>query len=256
MPVELHVLEEAAGSFLNSSPANMVAELDSLRIFDEPVWAVASADDALFQRLKEEDIIGLHHLTPGEWLPGARSVISLFLPFSERVRKSNYHSGDPSTEWLYARIEGQDCITALTSHLRQMLVEKGAKAVVPALDPRFKVINRRSNWSERHVAYIAGLGTFGLSKSLITARGSAGRYASLIVDFKLEPTIRPYREIYEYCSRCGACIGRCPANAISLQGKDHGPCSVFLDDAKVRFKPRYGCGKCQTGVPCETGIPN
>jgi hypothetical protein len=23
----------------------------------------------------------------------------------------------------------------------------------------------------------------------------------------------------------------------------------------ARFRPRYGCGKCQTGVPCEHQIP-
>ena len=35
----------------------------------------------------------------------------------------------------------------------------GGKALAPALDKRFLINNHRSNWSERHVAFIAGLGT-------------------------------------------------------------------------------------------------
>ena len=39
-------------------------------------------------------------------------------------------------------------------------------------------------------------------------------------------------------------------------GKDYQTCWVYMEETKVRFKPRYGCGKCQLLVPCETGIPN
>jgi epoxyqueuosine reductase len=37
-----------------------------------------------------------------------------------------------------------------------------------------------SSWSERHAAYAAGLGTFGLCDGLITARGKAVRFGSII----------------------------------------------------------------------------
>ena len=36
-----------------------------------------------------------------------------------------------------------------------------------------------STWSERHVAYVSGLGTFGLSGGLITAKGQAVRLGSV-----------------------------------------------------------------------------
>ena len=52
-----------------------------------------------------------------------------------------------------------------------------------------------STWSERHAAYAAGLGTFGLSKG--------------------------------------------------LKFPSYGP----------NQRVRYGCGKCQCGVPCASGIP-
>ena len=90
----------------------------------------------------------------------------------------------------------------------------------------------------------------------ITEKGIAGRLGSLIVSERFEPRKREYTDIYEYCTRCGACIRRCPAGAISLEnGKEHLPCDQFLEETKKKYAPRYGCGKCQTKVPCESRIP-
>lgn len=55
---------------------------------------------------------------------------------------------------------------------------------------------------------------------------------------------------------CGACVKNCPVDAISLEeGKDHKICCDFLDITGKKFKPRYGCGKCQVSVPCQSSIP-
>ena len=62
-----------------------------------------------------------------------------------------------------------------------------------------------SLWSERHAAYVCGLRTFGLSKGLITKKGIAGRFTSLITDLPLLADERAYTDVYEYCTRCGAC---------------------------------------------------
>jgi len=251
-------IREKVADFIFCSPMNCVNELGEMQIFETPLVGVAHAEDQIFQKLKKEEIIGPHHMEPVEWLHGAQVVISYFLPFSHRVIASNRLLKEiPSTEWLYGRIEGQALNNALASYLIKELEGLGGKAIAPALDTRFSVVNRKSNWSERHVAFIAGLGTFNLSKSLITKKGCAGRYGSVITNIKFPITERPYKDIYEYCNNCGACIKRCPALAISEEGKDHGLCSNFIDENIVpRFKPRYGCGKCQTGVPCEASIPN
>ncbi|MGB4438837.1 MAG: 4Fe-4S binding protein, partial [Sedimentibacter sp.] len=59
-----------------------------------------------------------------------------------------------------------------------------------------------------------------------------------------------------YCTMCGACANNCPVNAISIEnGKDHKKCAAFLDLTAEKFKPRYGCGKCQVSVPCGRKIP-
>lgn len=250
------MVEQAVRDYWLSSPLNVVKELNSLKIFDEPLIGVAAAGDSLFDSLKEQSAVGPQHMSPNEWLSSAAVVVSYFLPFTEEVRKANRTMGLPAREWLYGRIEGEQFNNALREFLVGYFSNNGYEAIAPALNERFKVVNRRSNWSERHIAYIAGLGTFSLSCSLITKSGSAGRLGSIIVNAPLEATTRYYTEKDENCSKCGACIMRCPPLAITERGKDHEVCSGFLDRVLARYQPRYGCGKCQTGVPCESSIPH
>jgi len=251
----LHVIKEQVDAFVLNSPTNIVNELEMMRIWDQPLIGVASADDVLWQRLKEPDAVGPQHISPHEWLTGAKAVISYFLPFTQRIRQSNSSEGLPSTEWLYGRYEGEIFNNALRSFIVDLVGKAGGHAVAPGLDKRFAVVNLRSNWSERHVAFIAGLGTFSLNRSMITKLGSAGRFGSVIVDVELEATQRLYQEINEYCIKCGVCIDRCPPRAISKKGKDNEICSCYVDETRARYIPRYGCGKCQTAVPCEARNP-
>ena len=152
-------------------------------------------------------------------------------------------------------------VNALCRHLEETLRQAGHLTLTPCLDERFRskgegIPRFNSNWSERHVAHACGLGTFGLSAGLITAKGLAGRFGSLLTSLRLAPDARPYQSYNAYCSRCGACAKRCPAAAISLEkGKEHTICSPLVDKSMEPFRPRYGCGKCQVGVPCEKRIP-
>lgn len=240
-------------------------------LYEEPIFGFASAKDDIFETFRRKEVIGANYMGPYEWLPEAKSVMSMFLPFSEAVRKSNKIENDktdPSKEWLYARIEGQDFINKFTVAIRQFLEEKGIKACVPALDERFDVkiettieglrpsFHADSKWSERHAAYACGLGTFGLSRGLITEKGMAGRFASIIIAAELEPTERKYTGIDDYCIKCGVCAKNCPAKAISLKyGKNNLKCHLHVQKMKKKYSPRYGCGKCQVRVPCEFRSP-
>lgn len=261
-----------ATSFLESLPDNTIsAELAmskkvvGLKIYDAPILAIGNAKDPYFRSFKDETIIGNHFTLPAEWLPEAQTVISFFLPYTSDVRAGNKTEPFwPAEEWLHARVEGQTVVKKMSQHLQAELAKAGYQSVIPTLDPRFQI--RRStdlveqpfasNWSERHVAFVCGLGTFGLSKGLITAKGMAGRLGSLVTNLSLTADERPYSEIYEYCSQCGACVKQCPVAAITIEaGKNHQRCSAFLDETAEKFKPRYGCGKCQVNVPCESRIP-
>ena len=123
-----------------------------------------------------------------------------------------------------------------------------------------------STWSERHAAYASGLGTFGLCDGLITPVGKAMRTGSVIAKVGIDPTQRPYTDHQEYClfyskGICGKCIPRCPVDALSENGHDKIVCRAYLkpkteEYVKENYKfDGYGCGLCQTKVPCESKIP-
>lgn len=245
------------------------ANVVGMKIFDAPIFAFGNAASKYFKRLKKPSVIGEHFMLPQEWLPGAQTVISFFLPFTERVRKGNARNMMlPSEEWLHGRIEGQDFVNKVCHYILKELANNGYKSIAPSLDEKFwsrtgyndtyqDDLLFTSNWSERHVAFVCGLGTFGLSKGLITKKGVAGRFGSIITQLHLPFDVREYDSVYEYCTMCGVCVKNCPANAISLdKGKNHDLCLDFLIKMAEKYNPRFGCGKCQVGVPCEKDIPN
>ena len=241
----------------------------SVVLYDMPLIGFAAAEDALFETYRQPEIIGENFMSPKEWLPAAKTVVSFFLPFTEEVRRSNRADRtDPSPEWLYGRIEGQVFISRFTADLKSMLQEHGIECCVPSLDERFGIrfemdstgdepdFHADSKWSERHAAYACGLGTFGLSRGLISEKGIAGRYASLIVSECWPATVREYTGIDDYCIKCGICARNCPAQAISLEhGKNNVRCKAHVDRMQEKYSPRYGCGKCQVNVPCEFKAP-
>lgn len=244
-------------------------ELAGIPYFDAPLLGCAAADDPLFVQFQTDPVIyGPVFRLPEEWLPGAQSVLSFFLPYSKPIRDSNRADWDaPSDAWLHGRIEGQALLMKLCNQLAELLQDAGYQAVIPAGHPDLQLVFDPerlergepvyvSNWSERHVAYAAGLGTFGLSANIITEKGVCGRFGSVITNAPLSPTPRPYTQPYEYCTFCGACGKHCPADAIAVKpGKDMLACKVFVEGTMKTYAPRYGCGKCQLAVPCETGIP-
>ena len=269
-----------SSDFVNNSENNIIKEeiaiskeVVGMKIFETPIFGFAAAEDEYFRTLKEPSAIGEHFLLPNEWLPESKTVISFFLPFTEAVRNGNRKDMCwPSEEWLHGRIEGQVFLNKFLKHLKSILIDCGYSSIAPSLDERFwsksgfksednevdykRTLSFTSNWSERHIAFVCGIGTFGLSKGIITQKGMAGRLGSIITELDLEPDKRDYENIYEYCSMCGKCVKNCPANAISLiYGKNHDACSDFLDKTAEKYKPRYGCGKCQINVPCESNIP-
>ena len=273
----INQISEALSEAFRRSEHNYVSEQMALdpsdvgqRLYDSPIIKVGSAADPLWEQLKAPQAVGHIFRTPKEWMPSAQRVVSYFAPFSDFVVEGNCaDSVDVGNGWLYARVEGQAFLTEMNHFLEQWFASQGVKALSPYASDEFRYVfepgscediedknlSFTSNWSERHVAFVCGMGTFGLSKVLITERGVAGRFGSVIVDAPLEVTPRQYTDIYEYCTKCGACM-RCPAGAITLEkGKSHELCSAYVHTLRVKYAPRFGCGKCQVKVPCERGIP-
>jgi epoxyqueuosine reductase QueG len=167
-------------------------------------------------------------------------------------------------------------VTRMRHAMEQRLREAGFAAVAPHESPANEIAVRpgvgwSSRWSERHAAFVAGLGTFGLSGGLITRRGVAHRLGSVVTELKLPADHRAYGDApFAWClhhadGSCGACRARCPAGAIGtvVPKRDKQACFEWTYD-RVRgekglaiygWKGIYGCGLCQTGVPCEDRNP-
>ena len=263
-----------AEEFLRASGYNTVPpeealepELAGLEIFEAPIFGFGRADDPMFEELKDPRAVHPECLPPRAWVEDGETVISFFFPYTPEVRAANGRDlARVSRAWLHGRIEGQELVAAYSAHLRDLLRAAGWTAAAPSLEPRFRKLGEfASNWSERHVAYVCGLGTFGLSRGLITEKGMAGRFGSVVTSCPLPPTRRWYTSLTQSCILCGKCARNCPAGAIdpargALEGKDHIRCLAWLNTtyqppAGPRQKIRYGCGKCQVRVPCEARAP-
>ena len=262
--------------YVRRAPENYVSASMALdmfdegqRLYDDPIVYVGSANDSLWEELKKPEAVGHLFRTPREWMPEAKSVVSYFAPFSDYVVNGNgMDPVDVGHGWLYARVEGQQFLHNVNHFIEGWFAGRGIRAFSPYASSDFqyvfaagsspsvkdKELAYTSNWSERHVAYVCGMGTFGLSKALITPKGVCGRFGSVICDAPLPVNRRPYTGVYDYCIKCGACT-RCPGGAITMQGKTNAACSKYVEVLRDKYAPRFGCGKCYVKTPCERGIP-
>lgn len=265
--------------FTRNSPLNRMPDDAGQVIFDEPLVRFASGDDPLFTQYKT--IISLSHRTPREALaqaydkkpeepPATISVISWILPVTQNTRKSNRgEKTHPSLQWAYTRWYGEKFNEALREHLVVVLKECNYLATAPGIGQFFRQERNEkgpySNWSERHIAYVAGLGTFSLSDGFITEKGIAHRCGSVVTDLALPPDRCTANTAFSNCTfyvngGCKACIPRCPAGAITEAGHDKIACFDYQREqfASLREELKVGntgCGLCQTKVPCEFRNP-
>jgi len=281
------VIEQLIKNFVQTSELNRRIPLDHGVYWNEHLIGFASGNDPLFFDYKT--IIASFHLTPREMIAAALrekdrtlllseveqiSVIAWILPAAEDIRQSNRKEDKfPSKLWSYARHLGEDFNQALRKHVVGYLEDLGYVAVAPPLLPSFQSfrdekVGWASSWSERHAAYACGLGTFSLNDGFITAKGMAIRVGSVVTLLKLTPSEKKYQYPKENClvfrnEKCGKCIPRCPAGAITEKGHNKDKCSEYINAEPMKAKrleyglrnPTSACGLCQTGVPCEYEIP-
>ena len=266
--------------FIEKSPENTLQNINQEKAFDKPLVGFSNGADPLFQKYK--DFIGPFHWTPQEifalTFPDKAisaqdlTVISWILPQTKASKTDNRKEKIyPAERWARARIFGEEVNVKLRRLIVSALEEKGMAAVAPMLSPLWERKDSNqfvfaSNWSERHAAYSAGLGTFGLCDGLITPLGKAIRCGSVVADLVIPATPRPYRHhkancLYYARGVCGKCIDRCPVGALSKAGHVKLKCQDHIHiTAEAYVKEHYGfdgfgCGLCQTGVPCESRNP-
>lgn len=273
-------IEDAIKSYGATSAENSLGNAAHERAWGEPLVAFSNGDDSLYQKLKAD--IGAFYFTPAEAFqrafpghqvkPQQLTVISWILPQTDATRSDHRKENRyPSERWARSRYFGEAFNASLRRHVANVLNHAGFQALAP-VDASFwsKAVSERygfsSNWSERHAAHVSGLGTFGLCDGLITAAGKAVRCGSVVARIAIEPTTRPYADHHAYClhfthGKCGKCMGRCPAGAISEAGHDKTKCWDYLQRVTFEYVKNqfgietYACGLCQTRVPCESRIP-
>lgn len=215
--------------------------------------AVADADDPRFLDLKIQ--VGPGHLLPQDLLPGARSIICYFLPFARSIGRSN-KPGDPcSDEWAYAYLETNRLINHLNAVIQEELARQGYRAAVTPATHNFDEKTLLSDWSHRHIAVIAGLGTLGLNRMLITDQGCCGRVGSLATDMEIDPASPEAYSgcLYFYNESCRQCITNCTQGALQIDGFDRHKCyGLLLKNAGIHQEKGFAdaCGKCLSNVPC------
>src|SRR5689334_5389119 len=93
--------------FIKNDPRNILHAYNNMKIYDSPLIGIASANDPYFEEFRKPGIVGPKFILPAEWLPGAASVISFFLPLTKELRDTNRSPGLPSEEWIFERIDGE-----------------------------------------------------------------------------------------------------------------------------------------------------
>ncbi len=252
-------------------------------IFDAPLVGFIRGDDPILTDYKK--IIGPHHYTPQEIMkwqadkngvpaPSAEdlSVVSIIMPITRKTKEDNAAEKDwVSERWAQTRLLGEIFSQKFVREIVTYLMERGVLAIAPDVTPmfnkkRYPVVGWASPWSHRHMAYAAGLGSFGMHDFFITEKGCAHRAASFVVNLTLEPNRQRSDDIHANCLhyqgiKCLKCAARCPVDAITeADAHDKERCMKRVE-ASTKYVNKnfhifiYGCGICATGTPCESGIP-
>jgi epoxyqueuosine reductase QueG len=263
------------------------------KIWEAPLCAAVSADDPGFIELKNSVSPG--HFLPRDILPPAKTVICFFIPFTQGVIRSNaavktsydVSAGEgfslASEEWALAYILTNRLIGRIGEVLEDFLGIRGFRVGKIPATGNFDETRLISDWSHRHIARIAALGSFGMNNMLITDKGCCGRFGSLVTDWENAAGKMPYpdrksdprreRCLYKLGKPCLACQKRCPAGAYGHESPPAEPrpdspaepdfdrrrCYAMCLKNAERFK-NLGladvCGKCLVMLPCSTEDPS
>ena len=254
---------------------------------NEPIWqdvivGFGRGGDAYFDFLKQD--IGEFHWSPAEaFMLGKKDVdieskdilvVSLGFQHAQKVKELNaLAKEEPALKWTAARGDWDALIADISKKIVDDVEKIGLKAV--AIDHITEFSRKRSEnyglsskWSHRHIAFMCGLGTFGHCNGLITKKGKAMRFTTILIESDIEADVRTYEKYNEWCKKtsaegCDACIKRCPVGAITEDGHNKDVCEKFIVHIKdkalreglVTSATATGCGLCQCGVPCQDGIP-
>lgn len=243
---------EDLGAKLKEFLKNKVANAQTKTPYREPLVGFVSASDPGFRKIKE--VVTPNHLLPQDILPQAKTVVAFFLPFDQEPVQANRQSPGVAQEWGRAYVETNALINELCQEIQEFLQSYGYEAAWQPATHNFNEETLESLWSHRSVAYLAGLGSFGLNRMLITPAGCAGRFGSLVTSAEIPPSPKNTEEfcLHKAGRNCTYCVRNCPTGALTVDGIDKRKCYSHL--LKVAEEMAHlglcdVCGKCSLG-PC------
>ena len=242
-------------NLLNTFVGNYQKEHLPGDIFRAVKLGFADPYDPVIRSLRETTFE--EHSMPEDFLESPTAVLVYFLAYTRDVGDSNIRvEGNATSELWSAAYDYADEITEL---IREYLIAEIEAMGYHAVRPEglgMREDKLKSSWSHRHMAFAAGLGTFGINNMLITEYGCCGRYDSLITDLPTATGCPLTTEncLYKRNGTCAVCVRNCFSGALTTEGFDRFKCY----EACKKNIALYGqdvCGKCTTGIPCAYRIP-
>ncbi len=219
-------------------------------LWREPLTGFADANCEYIKNI--EKAVETKHKKPSDYLENPTIVISCFVPFTKEVSRSNtgIEGNFTSEEWSNAYVVTNTMLGDLAQATAEEIQRLGYNGAVPTgISMKEGIL--KSPWSHRHIAFAAGLGTFGINNMLITRSGCCGRYCSVISDIPVTPDkiLEGENCLYKKNGSCKKCVEHCFYGALTTEGFDRFKCF----EACMRNEKLYGeevCGKCVTEIPC------
>lgn len=220
-----------------------------------PLVGYADAFDPYIQKLP--DIVVRMHRLPQDIMQDPKVVICYFIPFTRELERTNVgvENNAASENWAQAYKITNAMMARLNEELANEIIRLGGRAAVPEGAGMLKEL-LKSSWSQRHLAYAAGLGTFGINNMLISQEGCCGRYNSIVADIPVEPGHHLEKENCLYKSRgiCKKCVNNCFSGALTVEGFDREKCFATCEKNLAVYGVDV-CGKCDTNIPCAFTAP-
>lgn len=220
-----------------------------------PLVGIGSVDHPVWLELKKhmpKQIIPVNILQDSS----EYSVLSLAFPRKHKIVKDSISATDlPARSWFESKNILKQYMPQFSHDLCTLFEDAGITAWSAPGD-------FQGNWSERHVGYACGLGTFGLNGALITEAGATHRLMSFIIKARFDVYSKVAKSPFANClyhakETCGACIRVCPKGAID--NKSHHPDICGFNNSQ-KIKEKYGlssvgCALCMIKTPCAMKNP-
>ncbi|MFH0976808.1 MAG: hypothetical protein V1874_13570 [Spirochaetota bacterium] len=268
--MDINTLELSINNLLKDSAEGLWFNRKKEKLYDYISVGRQSSRHPVFDKISEVHKDNLH---PSDFFNIDRelglTVLSFAFNFNRAIVKTNAKENlHPSYEWYEIRHKFESIYPVIASFIKDMY--HPAEIVVPFKSSAYSTYSTNgilvSNWSERHVAFACGLGSFGLHSAIITDHGCTHRLLSIIVKEECPETEIDMDDLHYNClyyknRSCGKCITRCPVGAIQNGVHDLKKCySHEHITNKQKSIEIYGsdissCALCMCGVPCDTQKP-